>query len=406
MQQKEKYSITYSEPSYALSFLFVMVLLIIGFVLQVLIGSVDINLLSFPVNLISLLFLLLFIIIGHFKYKKSQIVIWLSSTKAAISSIVGFSLISLLMGFISQEVTSNELIKYLGLNNLAYSWVYLFSLLFLILALGFATIKRIYPYKQQNFWYILNHLGLWITLIAANFGFADQTRLRMDISTNSFNNIAYDISGNFQQLPFDIQQNNFTLENYSPKLAIIDNKTSMIDPKLKKNSFDVAENKSIIIDNWKISILKSYLAARSKNNTIISFDSVGVAPAAYVNVENTITKEIKQGWISCGNILINETTIVLDSVHSLIMLQPVQKEVSLELSIKKGETLTLKTIVVNNPQTFDGWEIYIFNFNELKGKWSKSSVIELVKEPWHPFVFLGLGMMIFGSFFVFWRGKK
>jgi hypothetical protein len=50
--------------------------------------------------------------------------------------------------------------------------------------------------------------------------------------------------------------------------------------------------------------------------------------------------------------------------------------------------------------------MYIFSFNEQKGKWSNTSVIELIKDPWQPFVFLGLGMMIIGSFFVFWRGKK
>lgn len=318
MDQQENRTSTFSELSYAVSFLFVTVLQIFGFALQWFVGSVDITLLRFPVNVIIVILLLSIIVLGHFKFKKSQIVRWLSSTKAAISSIVGFSFISVLMGFISQEETTNLVVKNVGLNAIASSWAYLFSLLYLIIVLGFATIKRIFPFKKQNFWYILNHLGLWIVLIAANFGYPDTTHLRMDISASRFTDIAYDINGNFQVLPFEIKQKNFYLENYNPKLT--DNNKSMAD--------------------------------------------------------------------------------------TLIRLQPTLKEVSLNVCIQKNEKQIEKTIAVNKPQNYNGWKIYLYSFNEQKGKQSNTSVIELIKEPWQPIVFLGLGMLILGSLFVFWRGKK
>ena len=368
--------------------------------------SINISLLRFPLNGIILLFLILTIIIGHYYFRNNSIVKWLSSTKAAISSIVGFSVISLLMGFISQGTTTNSFVSHLGLNNISFGWAYIFALLFLVLALGFATVKRIYPLKKQNFWYILNHLGLWITLVAANFGFADQVHLRMNVSDADYSNFAFDESGMIHELPFRVKQTNFKLENYNPKLTVIDKKTSMYSLKTGKNTIEVKENARLTIENWSISILKNYNSARNLRNNILPFDSVGCAPAALVSVENLITKEKKQGWISSGNPLIDRTSIELDNLHTLVMLPPMTKEMSLTLNVKSANKSSVKTIAVNSPQKVDGWKMYIFSFNEQKGKWSNTSVIELIKDPWQPFVFLGLGMMIIGSFFVFWRGKK
>jgi hypothetical protein len=404
MQIQDKNNKT--DITYLHSFMIAFGCIALGFLLQIFIGSVKVDLIRFPVNFVFLVLLLLLISIGHFKYKQSPIVQWLASPKAAIVSIVGFSVISLLMGFITQGDTTNSIIRNLGLNNIAFSWTYIFSLLLLIVALGFATVKRIYPFRKKNFWYILNHLGLWITLVAANFGFADQSHLRMNISTSTYSTFAYDEAGGFQEMPFQVKQTSFKLENYTPKLTIIDNKTSMLSMKSGKNTIEAKQNTSLKIENWRITILKSYGSAREFKNVIFGFDSIGTAPATLVQVENINTKEIKQGWVSYGNLLINKLSITLDSSHSLVMLMPTTKEMILGIGIKKKDKISDYTIAVNSPQSINGWKIYLFDFNEQQGKWSNSSVIELIKEPWQPLVFLGLGMMIIGSFFVFWRGKK
>ena len=138
-------NINHKELSYFQSFLIVTGLIVIGFVIQYFFGSINVGIMQFPRNLLMLLIIIALILVGHLKYKKSILVIWLSSTKSAISSIVGFSVISLLMGFITQAETTNKFVANLGLNNIAYSWVYVLVFLLLVLTLGFATIKRLYP---------------------------------------------------------------------------------------------------------------------------------------------------------------------------------------------------------------------------------------------------------------------
>lgn len=406
MIQPPKYFLKFKELSYLQSFLIVAGLIIIGFVLQLFIGGVNITAFRFPVNLIILLMIILFILVGYLKHKSKPLIIWLSSTKAAISAIVGFSFISILMGFITQEETTNKLVENLGLNNIAFSWAYIFSLLFLVVTLGFATVKRIFPFKKQNVWFLLNHLGLWITIVAANFGFPDQTHLRMNISTAQYNNYAYGESGEMVGLPFEIMQTSFKLENYNPKLAIMDIETSMNSIKKGTNTVEVTDNASKILKNWSIKIIKYHQFARKIGSKVASIDSIGSAPAAFVRAENIITKQIKQGWISSGNVLFEKTDLSLDASHTLVMMFPQQKEMSLGIYIKANEIQTVRTIAINSPQKFDGWNMYIFSFNQQKGKWSNASVIELIKDRWQPLVYVGLFLMIIGSFFVFWRGKK
>jgi len=406
MAHQDKKNDNKTRSTYFHSFMIAFGVIVLGFALQFVVGGINISVVKFPVNLGILALLILAILVGYFKFKYSSIAQWLMSTKAAIASIVGFSAVTLLMGFISQGETANSTIRSLGLNNIAFSWTYVFSLLLLILALGFATVKRIYPFRKQNFWYLLNHLGLWITLVAANFGFADQIHLRMNISTSGYSDFAYSEDGGFQELPFGVKQTSFKLENYTPKLTIIDNKTSMVGLKSGKNTIEAKQNASSTIENWSISILKSYDLAREFSGNVVSSDTVGTAPATLVRVENKVTKQIKQGWVSCGNSLINDLKIALDSTHSLVMLRPTSKEITMGVGIKKNNKVSDYTIAVNSPQSYEGWKIYIVDFNEQKGKWSNSTIIELINDGWQPFVYLGLGMMIVGSFFVFWRGKK
>ena len=40
------------------------------------------------------------------------------------------------------------------------------------------------------------------------------------------------------------------------------------------------------------------------------------------------------------------------------------------------------------------------------GKWSNLSVLELVKDPWLPLIYIGIFMMIAGAFYMFWMGNK
>jgi hypothetical protein len=53
-----------------------------------------------------------------------------------------------------------------------------------------------------------------------------------------------------------------------------------------------------------------------------------------------------------------------------------------------------------------GYSLYQLSYDENYGKWSAISVIEAVKDPWLPAVYLGIFMMLAGSVYLFWKGNE
>ena len=49
--------------------------------------------------------------------------------------------------------------------------------------------------------------------------------------------------------------------------------------------------------------------------------------------------------------------------------------------------------------------MYQLSYDEKFGKWSKLSVIELVRDPWLPVVYTGIFMMIIGAVYLIFKGR-
>ena len=58
-------------------------------------------------------------------------------------------------------------------------------------------------------------------------------------------------------------------------------------------------------------------------------------------------------------------------------------------------------IEVNKPLKVDGWKIYQYDYDEQSGTDSTVSIFELVRDPWQPFVFTGILMMLAGALSLF-----
>lgn len=78
-----------------------------------------------------------------------------------------------------------------------------------------------------------------------------------------------------------------------------------------------------------------------------------------------------------------------------------QRYVSTVEVMTKAGLHTLKKIEVNHPLNIEGWKIYQLSYDTQMGKWSETSVLELVYDPWLPFVYIGLGMMMLGAVCMF-----
>lgn len=91
----------------------------------------------------------------------------------------------------------------------------------------------------------------------------------------------------------------------------------------------------------------------------------------------------------------------------MVMTVPEPKEFSSEITIleKSGKEIQA-TLEVNKAFNYQGWNIYQTSYDEKMGKWSDLSVVELVKDPWLPFVYFGIFMMLIGALHMFWMGNN
>ena len=58
------------------------------------------------------------------------------------------------------------------------------------------------------------------------------------------------------------------------------------------------------------------------------------------------------------------------------------------------------TVDVNHPVKTDGWKIYQYGYDTARGAESQISIFELVRDPWLPYVYAGIYMMLAGAVFM------
>lgn len=96
-----------------------------------------------------------------------------------------------------------------------------------------------------------------------------------------------------------------------------------------------------------------------------------------------------------------------DKGQTTMMKIPTPKRYASEVEIYTEEGDYYKTTIeVNKPFSVNGWKIYQFSYDERFGKNNTVSIFELITDPWLPFVYIGIGMMLLGALLMFFKFGK
>lgn len=83
------------------------------------------------------------------------------------------------------------------------------------------------------------------------------------------------------------------------------------------------------------------------------------------------------------------------------------KRFASEIRIQTKSDKSIETVVdVNKPYEFDGWKIYQYGYDTQMGAQSQVSILELVCDPWLPFVYTGIYLMLAGAVCLFVLGDR
>lgn len=387
-------------------------LFVTGLLLQGTIGGIHWDLFAWPVNIIVLALYLLLLAVLYGLRKRVYCIEWLTHYTAAVSSLVCVSAITVLMGLIRQVPATQPAADWIGFSKMLSFWPFALLYVWLLTILGLTILRSGFPFRLRKISFLLNHAGLFIALLTATLGNADLQRLKMITRMGTTEWRATDENGKLVELPLAIELKGFTIDEYPPKLMLIDNETGKALPADAPAHMlledEVTEGRLL---DWDITLLNSIPMAASvaTEDTLkfTEFRSMGAAYAVYLKATNTKSGQAREGWVSCGSFMFPYKALRLNGQVSLIMPEREPQRFVSDVTVytQQGEVRN-DTIEVNHPLKVAGWNIYQLSYDETKGRWSDISVFELVRDPWLPYVYAGIIMMMLGAVCLFVNAQK
>lgn len=422
-------------------------LLVTGGLLQVTLGPLEWGLFAWPANFITLILFVFLLIVAFLLRKRSYFCLFMSTMQAAIPAIAAAAILTLIMGVTKQVAEGKRPMDPLGLTKMLSFWPFILVYVWMTAIVGEVTINQIVRFSWRRFPTLVSHVGLFLILTCGTLGSADMLRVKMYCETGQPEWRGLDAFNNVHQLPVAIQLEKFTIDEYPPKLMLID-KTGRPLPQDKPENLLVDNGmKSGQLLDCKIDILKridnavpvmlskmigkmpegmmgnirmdSLGQARNKDGYIAS-DASGSACALLVRVtigvnangssdSNLIKgqKQVVTGWITSGSYLFPYQALRLKDGRMLAMpnREPRRFASLVNIYTQSGQNIQTE-IEVNKPFTIEGWKIYQLSYNEQMGKWSNLSVFELVTDPWLPVVYIGIFMLLIGSVGMFLTASR
>ncbi|WP_456099018.1 cytochrome c biogenesis protein ResB [Prevotella histicola] len=422
-------------------------LLVTGGLLQVTLGPLEWGLFAWPANFITLILFVFLLIVAFLLRKRSYFCLFMSTMQAAIPAIAAAAILTLIMGVTKQVAEGKRPMDPVGLTKMLSFWPFILVYVWMTAILGEVTINQIARFSWRRFPTLVSHVGLFLILTCGTLGSADMLRVKMYCETGQPEWRGLDAFNNVHQLPVAIQLEKFTIDEYPPKLMLID-KTGRPLPQDKPENLLVDNGmKSGQLLDCKIDILKridnavpvmlskmigkmpegmmgnirmdSLGQARNKDGYIAS-DASGSACALLVRVTMGVNangssdsnlikgqKQVVTGWVTSGSYLFPYQALRLKDGRMLAMpnREPRRFASLVNIYTQSGQNIQTE-IEVNKPFTIEGWKIYQLSYNEQMGKWSNLSVFELVTDPWLPVVYIGIFMLLIGAVGMFLTASR
>lgn len=372
-----------------------------------------------PFNLVFLLLFAGLIVVTGGAFRQHPLVAWLGGIPLGLSLIIGLVLLSFVGGVLPQDTIVNgvlrnehypqgSLLANLRFNGMFSSWPFAFVTLLFLFNLGLSLVWKIIPFRVSNLQFILFHGGFWIALSCGLLGNSQLQRLIIPIYEGKANNEAFDRdSEKAIRLPFSIYLKDFQIDQYVPQFALYDpRQDSVVETKSKM----IPEISKGVKAEWPgigtVTVLDFF------QDALPGADGVPVpvaehkgVPFARVRIEEAGGK-VSEQWISSGGPHVRPLFVPMGE-YFIVMGEGAPKAFRSEVTMMGGGGRRMSaTLEVNKPVEFEGWKLYQVSYDEKAGRWSTLSLVEAIRDPWLPSVYVGFYMIMAGNALFFWKGFK
>lgn len=398
-------------------------LLATGELLQLTVGPVEWKIFMWPANAIVLAVFLLFLAVAYLLRSRVYACRFMTTSYAAVPALAAAALMTVLMGLTRQVAEGSPPADPVGLTRMLSYWPFVLIYVWMTAIVAQAAIHQLAHFSWRRLPALVSHVGIFIALTAATLGSADMQRLKMYCMEGQPEWRALDERQQVHELPIAIQLNQFTIDEYPPKLMMTDSKGLPLPHGKPASLIADSSFRSGTLQGWTIRLLRRIenaapatlgsmagkmppqmmrmmrmdsLGLARNSNGFTEWKKPGAACALYV--EASKGKEKRAGWVSCGSYMFGMQTLKLDATHTLVMPNREPKRFASDIEIYTRNGQNVATVVeVNKPYSIAGWKIYQLSYNEQMGKWSNLSIFELVTDPWLPLVYAGIFLLLAGA---------
>lgn len=382
----------------------------VGFALQLTLGHFDFFLLHSPANIGTAAALILLLALSAFA-RDTAVLRWFSGIPFCVSLIAALLLFGLVMGLTPQvtgiDPHAHSIFADLGFTMVTASWPFVLLYALTLVSLGLVIVRKLAAFRKKDLTFYCNHLGLWILLLSAGLGAADMQRFVMHIPEGEVEWRVYNAKNDVLELPVAIRLKDFSMEEYPPKLVVINRETGKPQPEGKPYYAPIdPKHPAGTLGVWAVTIDEYIHEAVRSGDTYKASPMPASTPAARVTAKNTLTGETKSGWVcGGGNIPGFFSGLELEGALMVVMTQPEPKRFVSDITVLTKDGLKKDArLEVNKPLSIGPWMLYQYSYDNQAGKMSAYSSIELVRDAWLWPAYAGILLLAAGSFLLIWNG--
>ena len=398
---------------YKRAFLRSALIFAVGVVLQLVLGDLNNSFLRYPWGLIIAINYIYLLILANLYSNKWQWVKRLSDHYASASALASMVVMCIIFGFTRQDSATVGWVGELGFSRMTSSWPFNLLLLYFTTTLGLMAIDDVRHFRQRSVARLMSHVAPFVAIAAMMFGSGDKLRVTISTSLDRAVYVGVDRKGESVELPFAITLREFKMEEYAPKLYLLDTKSETSSKEFL--SVESVGDKMQIGD-WALSVkAMEDMAGRIPDETEFrAMNHVGAAPAVYVVARNVVSDVQREGWVSCGSFIFEPQYLFLDNGLAIAMPRREPKHYLSRVRVEQMDGSTEDfNIEVNHPARVGAWHIYQVGYDTQRGRWSTTSVLECVRDGWSPAVAIALWLTLAAGVVMFvtaggrtWRGEK
>jgi hypothetical protein len=374
---------------YPHSFLTVMTALVLGLAFHLWVGYAILEIA--PVGLLAVVGLapMLGVAIAARRHPGQRTLRWLTGVPFAMTSTAAVAAIAVIGGVLPESLLQEKL----GLESLWGSWPFVFATYLMLVNIIGSSGRRAWPLTYTNVVYLLSHLGLGIALIGGAFSGLSLERKTMVLFKAVESDVATNRKLQESKAPFTAQLKEFRMETFAPTLSL-----AKLDPQAKDGMTQTATSHLLkpglveVVDGHTLKVTKFYRHAAFDGHQWRELPWKTAAPAAHVEVTLPDGQK-KAGWVSCGSQESIPAYLQFADDRAILMNTPRPKKFESDIVID-GKPYT---VGVNQPVHVKGYDVYQFSYDDQAGAASQYSVIEIVRDPGLPVVYLGIFMLLAGT---------